>query len=67
VEVNLHTFLTLAPGRGEWSASCFSHFTSEETATDTHWIGGWVGLRANMVLMESNLNCSVCSQSLYRL
>jgi len=32
---------------GEWSASRPSRFTPEERAHLTHWIGGWVGLRAS--------------------
>jgi len=30
----------------EWSASCLGRFTTREKAPGTHWIGGWVGLRA---------------------
>jgi hypothetical protein len=33
---------------GELSASRPSHFTPMETATGTHWIGGWVGPRAGL-------------------
>jgi hypothetical protein len=29
-----------------WSASRPGRFTPKETATGTHWIGGWVGPRA---------------------
>jgi hypothetical protein len=42
------TFLTLALDRGEWSASHPGHFTPEEGAPSTHWIGGWVGPRASL-------------------
>jgi hypothetical protein len=31
---------------GEWSASRPDRFTPRERALGTHWIGGWVGLRA---------------------
>jgi len=34
VVVQLHTFLTLAPDGGEWSASCLSCFTP-----GTKWVG----------------------------
>jgi len=40
VEVSLHTFLTLAGDKGEWSASCACCFTPGETAPGTYWIGG---------------------------
>jgi hypothetical protein len=33
---------------GEWSASCPGHFTPEERAPGTHWIGSWVGPRAGL-------------------
>jgi hypothetical protein len=38
--------LTSALDGGEWSASRSGLFTPRERATLTHWIGGWVGLRA---------------------
>jgi hypothetical protein len=31
------------------SASLPGRFTTREVATGTHWIGGWVGLRAVLV------------------
>jgi hypothetical protein len=46
-----------------------------ERIPGTHWIGGWVGLRAGLdteargkiicLCRESNLGSPVCSQSLY--
>jgi len=33
---------------GEWSASRSCRFTPGETAPGTHWLGGWVGLRAGL-------------------
>jgi len=47
VEVQLHTFLTLALNGGEQSASCLSHFTLSVTAPSTHW-RGWAGPRASL-------------------
>jgi hypothetical protein len=41
-------FLTSALAGGEWSASRSCRFTPGESATGTHWIGGWVGRRAGM-------------------
>jgi hypothetical protein len=41
--------LTSALDGGEWSASCPGRFTPRERTPDTHWIGGWVGLRAGLV------------------
>jgi hypothetical protein len=38
--------LTSALDGGEWSDSRPGHFTPRETASITHWIGGWVGPRA---------------------
>jgi hypothetical protein len=38
--------LTSALDAGEWSASRSGRFTPRETASGTHWIGGWVGPRA---------------------
>jgi hypothetical protein len=52
VEVQFHTFLTLALDGGEWSDSCTSHFNPRERAPDTHWIVGWVGPRASLDAME---------------
>jgi hypothetical protein len=48
VAVEIHVFLTSALVRGEWSASCPGHFTPEERAPGTHWIGGWVGPRTSL-------------------
>jgi hypothetical protein len=46
------TFLDLGTRWSERSASCIGHFTPGERAPGTHWIGGWVGLRAGLVDME---------------
>jgi hypothetical protein len=48
VELQLHAFLTSAPGGGEWSVSRPGRFAPRERAPGTHWIGGWVGLRASL-------------------
>jgi hypothetical protein len=40
--------LTVALDEGEWSASCPSHFTSNERAPGTQCIGGWLGPRASL-------------------
>jgi hypothetical protein len=45
-------FLTLALDGSEWSASCPVCFTVGERALDTHWIGGWVGLRVGLGTVE---------------
>jgi hypothetical protein len=37
---------------GEWSALHPNYFTPEEMVPDTHWIGGWVGLGANLDAVE---------------
>jgi hypothetical protein len=41
-----NAFLTSALDGGEWSASRPGRFTCRERAPGTHWIGGWMGLRA---------------------
>jgi len=41
IGVELHAFLTSALDGSEWSASRPGSFTP-----GTHWMGGWVGLRA---------------------
>jgi hypothetical protein len=46
VEVQLHSFLTSALDGGECSASHPGRFIPRERDPGTHWIGGWVGLRA---------------------
>jgi hypothetical protein len=48
MEIQLHTFLTLALDEGNWSASCHSHCTMGERACSTHWIGDWVGPRVGL-------------------
>jgi hypothetical protein len=40
--------LTSVLDGGEWSASRPSCLTPRERAPNTHWIGGWVGPRANL-------------------
>jgi len=42
--------MTSALEGSEWSASCPGRFTSVERACGSHWVGGWVGPRAGMVL-----------------
>jgi hypothetical protein len=52
VVVETHVFLTSALVRGEWSASRPGRFNPRERAPGTHWIGGWVNLRAGLDDME---------------
>jgi hypothetical protein len=40
--------LTSGLDGGEWSASRLGRFTPRERAPGTHWIGGWVGPRADL-------------------
>jgi hypothetical protein len=44
--------LTSALVGGEWSASRHGRFTPGERASCTHWIGGWVDLRAGLGDLE---------------
>jgi hypothetical protein len=46
------SFLTLALGRGKWSASCPSHITHRERAPGAHWIGGWMGPSTGLDAVE---------------
>jgi len=46
-----HAYLTSTLDGGEWSASRTGRFTLREFAPDTHWIGDWVGLRADVSLI----------------
>jgi hypothetical protein len=47
VDVQIHVFLTLGLAGGEWSASYLGHFTPGERASNTQWIGSWMGPRAD--------------------
>jgi hypothetical protein len=76
VDVYIHIFLTSALAGGEWPALRPGHFSPEERAPSTHWIGGWVNPRAGLDDVEKILDptrtrtptrCPACSQSLYRL
>jgi hypothetical protein len=54
-EVGLHAFLTSALDGDEWSASFPGRFTlppPRERAPGVKWIGGWVGLRAGLEVLE---------------
>jgi hypothetical protein len=48
MDLQIHIFLTSALNGDEWSASRPSSFTPGEIAPSSHWIGGWVGLRASL-------------------
>jgi hypothetical protein len=52
VDVYIHIFLTSALVGGEWSTSRPGCFTPGERAPGTHWIGGWVDLRAGLDYLE---------------
>jgi hypothetical protein len=48
LDIYIHIFLTTALAGGEWPASHPGRFTPGERAHGTHWIGGWVALRAGL-------------------
>jgi hypothetical protein len=52
--LNVYTqiFLTSALVGGEWSTSRPGRFIAEERAPGTHWMGGWVYLRAGLDDLE---------------
>jgi hypothetical protein len=52
VDVLIHIFLTSALVGDEWSTSRPGRFTPGESAPGTHWIGGWVDLRAGLDDLE---------------
>jgi hypothetical protein len=52
VDVLIHIFLISALVGGEWSTSRPDRFTPGERAPGTHWIGGWVDLRAGLYDLE---------------
>jgi len=53
VELQLHAFLTSAPGGGEWSALCLSCFFPSERVL-IHWLGGWMGHRTGLVAVAKS-------------
>jgi hypothetical protein len=53
VDVSIHISLTLALVGGEWSTSRPGRFNAGERAPGTHWIGGWVDLRAGLDDLEN--------------
>jgi hypothetical protein len=55
VDVYIHIFLALKLAGGEWSASRPGLFSSRKRAPGTHWIGGWVGPRDGMKVVEKIL------------
>jgi hypothetical protein len=54
MDVQSHIFLTLALVGDKWSASRPSCFNPGERYPCTHWIGGWVSLRAGFDEMKKN-------------
>jgi hypothetical protein len=57
-KLQFHQFppvLTSAVERGEWRASRSCSFTVGETALGTYCIGGWVGPKADLDVIEKNL------------
>jgi hypothetical protein len=49
-------FLTSALDEGKWSVSRPCRFHPGETTHSAHWIGGWVGPRAGLDVMEMENN-----------
>jgi hypothetical protein len=48
VDVYIHIFLNSALVGAEWSTSRPGRLTPVERSCGTHWIGGWVDLRAGL-------------------
>jgi hypothetical protein len=68
VEVQFHTFLAWVIDGCEWSASRPGYFTPGETASGTHWVGGWAEPRAGFeVVAKRHLHhqyIDICAQYL---
>ena len=62
MDVQLHSFLTLAPDGGEWPASLPGHCRPGKKTSDTHRIGGWVGPRAGQKF-EAEINLLLLPRS----
>jgi hypothetical protein len=56
VDVYTHVFLTSALVGGEWSASRPCRFIPGKGPPATHWIGGWVDLRASLDVICAHNN-----------
>jgi hypothetical protein len=46
-------YLTSALDGDAWSAPRPGRFTPKEIVPSTHWIGGWVGPRADLVAVKN--------------
>jgi hypothetical protein len=57
-----HSFTSALDG-GEWSASRPFRFTPKERVPFTHWMGGWVGLRAVLDAVVKRKIPSPCRES----
>jgi hypothetical protein len=53
VDVYIHVFLTSALVGDEWSTSRHGRFTHEERAPGTNWIGGGVGPRTGLDVVDN--------------
>jgi hypothetical protein len=52
-----YSFLTLTLDGSEWSASCpDNNLPHRERTLSSHWIGGWVGLRAGLDTEDTGEN-----------
>jgi hypothetical protein len=63
VEVQRYAFLASTMGGGESSALRTGRFAPGEKAPGTHWIEGWVGLRAGLDAVEKKKSPSPCRES----
>ena len=63
-EVSFHSLLNSALHKGDWSASRSGSFIPGERVRGTHWIGGWMGPRASLdILEERKISCSLRSSN----
>jgi hypothetical protein len=60
-------YLTSTLDGGEWSASHPGYFTPRERAPSTHWIGGWVGPRYGLDILQKIISFDTTLKSLHTL
>lgn len=55
LEIQLHSFFTLALDGVGWWTSHPSRFTPTHSTYSIHWVGGWVDCKAGMDILENRI------------